>query len=162
MRTVHGRPRDRSVWFASLLLGLGGLGAAPDTPPLETTCIVSCRPGEGPGQYFYFVGAGYDLRPACFAVDPNTGAFYIPEVDLHDNIRVHKFDRRGKFVALLKPEGHALYVTASAVSPNGDFYLGFKMLGSLAGDCICRYDRQGKLLNRFGPAGPITQQDLAA
>jgi hypothetical protein len=93
---------------------------------------------------------------------PNTGAFYLPEVDLHDNIRVHRFDRRGKFVALLKPEGHALYVTASAVSPNGDFYLGFKMLGSLAGDCICRYDRQGKLLNRFGPAGPITQQDLAA
>jgi len=131
----------------------------------QEDCIVAMLPGEGPGQYFHHVGAGEDLCPRCFAIDPNDGAFYIPEVDRQGNIRLHKFDRSGNFVRMLKLklEGQAYLVSGVAVGSNGDIYMCVnRLLQEAAEDCICRYNRQGKLLNMFGPKGPITKADLEA
>lgn len=129
----------------------------------EEISVVACLPGKGPGQYYYFRGAGYDLRPRCFAIDPNDGAFYIPEVDMHENIRLHKFDREGNFIAMIKPEGKSYLVSDITVSSNGDIYLYVNRIPTrVHGDCIYRYNNKGKLLNRFGPKGPITKKDLEA
>ncbi len=128
----------------------------------KETSVVSCLPGEGPGQYYHWRGAGYNLRPRCFAIDPNAGVFYIPEVDTYDNIRLHKFDRNGKFVTMLKPEGKAYWVSDIVVSSRGDIYLHLCAPGVAEATCIYRDNREGKLLNRFGPQGPITAEDLEA
>jgi len=133
----------------------------------EEFCVVACLPGKGPGQYYYFRKAGYDLRPRCFAIDPNDGAFYIPEVDMYNNIRLHKFDREGNFIAMIKPEGKATLVSNIAIASNGDIFMDVdridvEMFPTHFGNCICRFDCEGKLLNRFGPKGPITKEDLEA
>lgn len=129
----------------------------------EEISVVACLPGKGPGQYYHWLGAGYDLRPRCFAIDPNDGAFYIPEVDMHNNIRLHKFNREGNFIAMLKPEGKSYLVSDITVSSNGDIYLYVNRIPTrVHGDCIYRYNNKGKLLNRFGPKGPITKKDMDA
>lgn len=134
---------------------------------VEENCVVACLPGKGLGQYYYFVGAGYNLLPRCFAIDPNDHTFYIPEVDTLENIRLHKFDREGNFIAMLRPEGKADLVSNIAIASNGDIYMDVsridvEMYPTHFGHCICRFNREGKLLNMFGPKGPITKQDLEA
>lgn len=128
----------------------------------EEICVVACLPGKGPGQYYHRLGAGYHLCPSHFAIDPNDSAFYIPEVDTYENIRLHKFDRNGNFITMLKLEGKAYSVLDIGVSLNSDIYLDIKRLTTVPGNCICRYNREGKLLNRFGPKGPITKEGLEA
>ncbi len=136
------------------------LAIALETPVLcDETCIVSTVPGEKPGQYCYRFGAGFNLVPRCFAIDPNNGTFYIPEVDTKDNIRLHKFDKTGKFINMLKLEGKANLISNAAVGLNGEIYLycGVPHVGHY----IIRYDENGKLLNSFGPQGTITEEDVA-
>jgi len=145
--------------LVGLLCNVSAAKQAKNVKFLEEICVVACLPGEGPGQYYHWLGAGYNLWPKCFAIDPNDGAPYIPEVDTHDNIRLHKFDRNGNFITLLKPEGKAHSVSDIAVSSNGDIYL---YIERVPGNCISRYNREGKLLNRFGPKGPITKEDIEA
>lgn len=129
----------------------------------EEICVVACLPGKGPGQYYHRLGAGYHLCPSHFAIDPNDGAFYIPEVDTYENIRLHKFDRNGNFITMLKPPGKAYLVSDIAVSSNGDIYLYVNRIPTrVRGNCIYHYNREGKLLNTFGPKGPITKKDMDA
>jgi len=146
-----------------LLCDVSAAKGAENIEFVKETCVVACLPGEGPGQYYYFVGAGNDLRPRCFAIDPNDGAFYIPEVNTYENIRLHKFDRNGNFITMLKLEGKAYLVSDIAVGTNGDIYLDVNRIPMrVCGNCISRYNREGKLLNRFGPKGPITKADIGA
>lgn len=163
MKSVCNSKLCRYLLFAGLLCNVSAAKGVKKVKFVEETCIVACLPGKGPGQYYHWLGAGYLLRPKCFAIDPNDGAFYIPEVDTRENIRLHKFDRNGNFITMLKPEGKAYFVSDIAVGTNGDIYLYVKRITTIVrGNCISRYNREGKLLNRFGPKGPITKADIEA
>ena len=145
--------------LVGLLCNVNAAKQAENVKFLKEICVIACLPGKGPGQYIYAFGKPDFFLPICFAIDPNDGAFYIPEVDLRDNIRLHKFDRNGNFITMLRPEGKAHSVYDIAVSSNSDIYL---YIERVLGQCISRHNHEGKLLNTFGPQGPITKKDMDA
>ena len=149
------------VCFVLMLLGRGVCHGADSKAEkvLNETTIVSMSPGKGAGQYFYRLSAGYHLRPRCFAIDPNDGSFYVPELDLRYAIRVHKFDKTGRFVSMLSVGRSVSRLYEIAVDLNGDIYL---LCGtSTSGSYILRCDKSGKILNLFGTEGPVTDEDIA-
>jgi len=127
---------------------------------LKEETALTCFPGEGPGKYYYWVGAGFGLAPKCFGIDPNNRTFYIPEVDPYDNIRVHKFDQTGKFISMLKFEGKADVVSNVAISPDGYIYLCLGVPGYRPAECVAKYDREGKLVYNLGAKGVLTEKEL--
>ncbi|MEN6307161.1 MAG: hypothetical protein ABFD91_05335 [Anaerohalosphaeraceae bacterium] len=151
--------RFTSCLILILLVGRNSYGVGKNSlDVLSETVIVTSLPGDKPGQYIHWIGAGFNLCPRCFAIDPNDGTFYIPEVDTKDNIRVHKFDKTGKFIDMLKLESQAEMITDIAVDFNGDLYLNRH---TTHGECyITRYDKNGEILNHIGPRGPITAEDI--
>ena len=139
---------------------LYGIAVATDTGKwriISEKTVVTSLPGEKPGQYEYYVGSGHTLLPRCFAIDPNDGTFYIPEVHMGKKVHLHKFDKTGKFIDMLKLEGKAEHVYNIAVDLSGEIYLYCRVL--YAGNYIIHYDKTGKLLNSFGPQGIITEKD---
>jgi len=147
--------------LVGLLCSVSAAKQAEKVKLLEEICVVTCLPGKGPGQYIYDFKAR--LAPRCFGIDPNDGSFYIPEVDWDGNIRIHKFNRNGKFNKMLmipKPEdAYPAWITATAVTLEGDIYLAVPLIPGPA-ILICRYSNKGKLICRFGPQGSITTEDL--
>lgn len=126
---------------------------------VNETIIVSMLPGEAQGQYFYYFSAGCRLYPSSFAIDPNDGSFYIPEINPKYGIRIHKFDPQGKLMDMLRinhiPNG-LYHIT---VDLSGDIYL---VCGtSRIGNYLIRCDKSGKILNLFGPEGTITDEEIA-
>jgi len=153
--------RFTSCLILILLVGRNSYGVGKNSlDVLSETVIVTSLPGDKPGQYIYWRGAGFNLCPRCFAIDPNDGTFYIPEVDAKDNIRLHKYDKAGKFIDMLKLESQAGMITNIAVDFNGDIYLECCILPNIGGSCLSRFDKYGKWLNSFGPQGPITPEDI--
>lgn len=154
----------RYLILAGMLCNVSAAKEAENIKFVEEACIVACLPGKGPGQYYHthWLGKGYFLWPRCFAIDPNDGAFYVPELDTRWNIRLHKFDRNGNFITMLKLEDKADFVTDIAVDSNGDIYLNVyrRIPSMIRNNCINQYSREGKLLNRFGPKEPITKADI--
>lgn len=126
---------------------------------LSETTIISMSPGKGPGQYYHIFSGGYSLSPSCFAIDPNDGSFYIPELDTRYKIRVHKFDKTGKFVDMFRVERKVRGLYEIAVDLNGDLYLCCGT--SRNGNYLVKCDKGGKISNLFGPEGPITDEDIA-
>lgn len=153
--------RFTSCLILTLLVGHISYGDGKNSlDVLSETVIVTSLPGDKPGQYIYWRGAGFNLCPRCFAIDPNDGTFYIPEVDTNDNIRLHKFDKTGRFIDMLKLESQAGMISNIAVDFNGDIYLECYILPNIGGSCLSRIDKNGKWLNSFGPQGPITAEDI--
>jgi len=154
---------QRNLYYSVILLGLLCSESFPTQEAKlqfrEERTVFSCMPGQGPGQYYYWRGAGYNLFPRCFAIDPNDGAFYIPEVDPANSIRVHKFDPNGMFIKMVDLKGKVEGVYSMMISSGGDIYLAVGRLTG-AGVYICRYDSDDNLLSRFGTQGPITEQEL--
>ncbi len=148
--------------FILMLLSHGfAYGDDVKTPKiLSETTIVSMFPGKGPGQYYFLQGAGYNLVPRCFAIDPNDSSFYIPELDTRGKIRVHKFDKTGKFIYMLniEKEGSSRGIYEIVVDLNGDIYL--LRDAPYKDEYLMRCDKGGKKLNRLGPEGPITVEEL--
>jgi len=150
--------------YLFLLLLVFGISYAVDGALTQevnsVTVLLTALPGEKPGQYYYRFDAGYNLRPKCFAIDPNDRAFYIPEVDTKYRIRIHKFDKTGKFTNMFKLEQKAYLISDITVDVNGDIYL-YCNFGSDIYCCVIRCDKEGKILNMFGTKGPITNEEIA-
>ncbi len=127
----------------------------------QEVTVVSCQSGREPGQYYFMQGAGYNLVPRTFSIDPNNGSFYIPEADTHHRIRLHEFDSDGKFKRMIELEGKTDRIADMSVGLNGVLYLVLDKV-ALTDSYVCCYDRKGRLIKRIGPKGPITRADLDA
>jgi hypothetical protein len=163
MKSMYDNKLCLYLLLAGLLCNVGAAEEPENIKFVEENCIVACLPGKGPGQYYHtqWLGKGFLLWPRCFAIDPTDGTFYIPEVDTRENIRLHKFDRYGNFITMLRLEDKAYNVFDMSVDTNGDIYLYIRRIVSrIHGNCISRFDDKGKLLNRFGPKGPLTKEDI--
>lgn len=143
------------------IIATGQAGSAEGFRYSETT-IVSMEPGAGAGQYIHRQGGGLILSPRCFAIDPNDGAFYIPETNIHGNIRIHQFDKTGTFRRMVIAEGKAVWIFSIAVTGSGDILLNAAHPLEATRTVIAHYDKAGRLLRKLGPQGPITETDSLA
>jgi hypothetical protein len=130
-------------------------------PGYSELAVVSCKPGEGPGEYVYSLGAGVDLLPVCFAIDPNSREFYIPEVDTRGNTRLHIFKSTGVFLKMLTLEPGPITDRVSDIVSNGNH---FWLLNNAPCDgprqFISEYERTGKLIRVIGQDGPIPKEEI--
>ena len=122
---------------------------------IKETVIVEVPKGE---YYFSYPETGLALWPRCFAVDPNDGSFYIPEVDRDDNIRIQKFDRYGKNRRIINIDRKACGVSNITIDTDGNIYLHCFM--HFGYSYIIKCDKEGKFLGMFGAAGSLTDSDL--
>ncbi len=130
-------------------------------PGYSELAVVSCKPGEGPGEYVYSLGAGVDLVPVCFAIDPNSREFYIPEVDMRGNIRLHIFKSTGEFLKMLALEPGPITDRVSDIVSNGNHIW---LLNNAPCDgprqFISEYERTGRLIRVIGRDGPIPKEEI--
>lgn len=148
------------VYLVVLLLGTFAYSANNDYEEfpdeiIKEAVIFEISRGE---YYFSYPETGWDLRPRCFAVDPNDGSFYIPEVDSRKNIRIQKFDRYGKNRRIINIDHKTEGTTNITIDTAGNIYL--NCIAHHNYSYVIKCDKEGKFLRMIGVAEPITDIDL--
>ncbi len=136
--------------------------AQDDNIRFEDVVVLTVPHGQGLGKVIVNCNSGGCDVPTCFWIDPN-GLFYVPEINGTNkgwrDIRIHKFRPDGTPIEVINVEGIADSIWYMTTSANGDIYLVEEVLG-LAETYIGHYDKNGKLINRFGRNGEITKTDF--
>ena len=135
---------------------------AQDNIKFEDVVVLTVPHGQGLGKVIVNCSPGGRDVPTCFWIDPN-GIFYVPEIGCTNkdwrDIRIHKFRPDGTPIEVINVEGRADSIRYMTTSENRDIYLVEEVIG-LAETYIAHYDKNGKLINRFGQNGEITKNDF--
>jgi len=151
----------RCVLFV-VLIGFTASRALAGSIGFEDVVVLTVPHGHGLGRVVVNCNAGGCDRPTCFWIDPN-GLFYVPEIDSTNkgwkDIRIHKFRPDGTAIEVVNLEGITSFISSMRTSSNGDIFLVETVIG-LAERYVGHYDKNGRLINRFGPNGEITKADF--
>jgi hypothetical protein len=138
---------------------------APEIPELvkgfHVERMLTCTPGDAPGQYWYGGVSPERLLPTAFTIDAATEDILIAEADPAGKLRVQRFSRSGRLRAAIAPEGKSYSILAVAAAIEGEFMLVLELPSSPLSS-IGSYDDKGKLIARYGPEGRFSSEELAA
>jgi hypothetical protein len=153
--------QDRLI-VGLLLSCMTSIVLAQDNVKFEDVVVLTVPHGQGLGKVIVNCSPGGRDVPTCFWIDPN-GTFYVPEINSTNkgwmDIRIHKFRPNGTPIEVINVEGIADSIWYMTTSDNGDIYLVESVIG-LAETYIGHYDKNGKLISRFGRNGEITKGDF--
>ena len=123
----------------------------------EDTVVLTIPHGHGLGKVHINCGSGGCNLPGGFTIDPN-GVFYVVELNYPGKDFVIKtFSPDGKPLGVINIESIADGAGKIQIAANGDIYLVEIAIGLI--ECyIGHYDKNGKLINRFGKNGEITKE----